>query len=124
MTAFAVAMVVVLLTVTGGGACVGSAVVGRHRAQSAADLAALAAAGRRPAGAESTCALAELTVQQMAARLADCRLDGLDVVVTVEVPVLLGQRGAAPARAVARAGPAEAPRQVTVGRRRWAVPPE
>jgi Flp pilus assembly protein TadG len=39
----AAAMVVVLLTVTGGVAQLGAAVVARHRAQAAADLAALAA---------------------------------------------------------------------------------
>jgi len=39
-------MVVVLLSVTGGCACLGAAVVARHRAQAAADLAALAAAAR------------------------------------------------------------------------------
>ncbi|MCV7100624.1 helicase, partial [Mycobacterium palustre] len=36
----AAAMVVVLLSVTGAGAYLGSAVVARHRAQAAADLAA------------------------------------------------------------------------------------
>jgi len=39
-------MVAVLLSITGGGAYLGSAVVARHRAQAAADLAALAAAAR------------------------------------------------------------------------------
>ncbi len=49
-TVVAAAMVVVLLSVTGGCACLGAAVVARHRAQAAADLAALAAAARLPAG--------------------------------------------------------------------------
>ena len=54
-TVVAAAMVVVLLSVTGGCACLGAAVVARHRAQAAADLAALAPrlecppAPRRPA---------------------------------------------------------------------------
>ncbi|WP_264072414.1 pilus assembly protein TadG-related protein, partial [Mycobacterium palustre] len=39
-TVLAAAMVVVLLSVTGAGAYLGSAVVARHRAQAAADLAA------------------------------------------------------------------------------------
>ncbi|WP_353733527.1 pilus assembly protein TadG-related protein, partial [Mycobacterium tuberculosis] len=43
-------MVAVLLCVTGAGAYLGSAVVARHRAQAAADLASLAAAARLPSG--------------------------------------------------------------------------
>ncbi|HJT91410.1 MAG TPA: pilus assembly protein TadG-related protein, partial [Mycobacterium sp.] len=42
----AAAMVAVLLAVTLGGVYLGSAVIARHRAQAAADLASLAAAGR------------------------------------------------------------------------------
>ncbi|BBU20638.1 hypothetical protein MYXE_04270 [Mycobacterium xenopi] len=51
-------MVAVLLCVTGGGAYLGSVVVARHRAQAAADLAALAAAARVSAGADVACARA------------------------------------------------------------------
>lgn len=95
-------MVVVLLTVTGGSAYVGAAVVARHRAQAAADLAALTGAALVPAGAESACAQASAVVRAMRTGLAGCTLDDLDVVVTVEAGV--GRWGNA--RAAARAGPA------------------
>ena len=96
-------MVVVLLSVTGGCACLGAAVVARHRAQAAADLAALAAAARLPAGAESACAQAGVVARAMGADPAGCLIDDLDVVVTVEVGVAIGRWGTA--RAAARAGP-------------------
>ncbi len=95
-------MVVVLLCVTAGSACVGAAVVARHRAQAAADLAALAAAARVPAGAAAACAQAGAVARAMRAGVAGCALDGLDVVVTLEAGV--GRWGNA--RAAARAGPA------------------
>lgn len=95
-------MVVVLLTVTGGSAYVGAAVGARHRAQAAADLAALAAAALVPAGAESACAQATAVARTMRTAVADCTLEDLDVVVTVEERV--GRWGNA--RAAARAGPA------------------
>ena len=58
-TVIAAAMVAVLLSVTGGSAYLGSAVVARHRAQAAADLAALAAAAGLAAGPETACVHAE-----------------------------------------------------------------
>ncbi|WP_369816461.1 Rv3654c family TadE-like protein [Mycobacterium sp. 852014-50255_SCH5639931] len=93
-------MVAVLLCVTGGGAYLGSVVVARHRAQAAADLAALAAAARLPAGAEAACARATAVARQMHTGDASCAVDELDVVVTVRVAVLGGA-----AIAAARAGP-------------------
>jgi secretion/DNA translocation related TadE-like protein len=98
----AAAMVVVLLTVTGGVAQLGAAVVARHRAQAAADLAALAAAGRLPAGADAACAQADAVARAMRAGTMHCVVDELDVVITVETAV--SRWG--PARAAARAGPA------------------
>jgi secretion/DNA translocation related TadE-like protein len=98
----AAAMVVVLLTVTGGAACLGAAVVARHRAQAAADLAALAAAARIPAGAATACGRAGEVARAMHAGTAECVVDELDVVVTIEAGV--GRWGTA--RAAARAGPA------------------
>lgn len=102
MTIVAAAMIVVLLTVTGGSAYVGAAVVARHRAQAAADLAALAGAARAPAGAESACAQAAAVARAMRVGVAGCTLEDLDVVVTIETGV--GRWGNA--RAAARAGPA------------------
>lgn len=95
-------MVAVLLCVTGAGACLGSIVVARHRAQAAADLAALAAAARLSSGAAAACARATLVARQMRAADTRCEVDGLDVIVTVEVATAF--TGAA--RAAARAGPA------------------
>jgi secretion/DNA translocation related TadE-like protein len=98
-------MVVVLLSVTGGCACLGAAVVARHRAQAAADLAALAAAARVPAGAESACAQAIALARAMRVNTAGCEVDVLDIVVTIEAGLADGRWGRA--RAVARAGPAD-----------------
>jgi secretion/DNA translocation related TadE-like protein len=98
-------MVAVLLCITGGGVYLGLAVVARHRAQAAADLAALGAAAQLPAGAEAACGRAGLLARKMRADEIHCRIQGLDVVVTVEVAV--GRGGTA--RAAARAGPVETP---------------
>jgi secretion/DNA translocation related TadE-like protein len=97
-------MVAVLLAVTGGASYLGAAVVARHQAQAAADLAALAAAARLPAGPESACAQAGAVARAMRAQPADCAVDNLDVVVTIEVGLALSRWGIA--RAAARAGPA------------------
>jgi uncharacterized membrane protein len=85
-------MVAVLLCITGAGAYLGSVVVARHRAQAAADLAALAAAARLPSGVTAACARATAVAHAMR----------VDVVVTARVVVAF----AGAARAVARAGPA------------------
>jgi len=95
-TVLAAAMTAALLTVTAGGIYIGSAVVARHRAQSAADMAALAAALRLPEGAELACGQASVIAKAMKVDIAACEVDELDVVVTVH---------AGPARAGARAGP-------------------
>ena len=93
-------MMAVLLAVTVGGFYIGSAVIARHRAQAAADLAALAAAARVPAGTGAACGHAALIAHTMGVGVADCVVHELDVVVTVT---------AGPARAAARAGPADRP---------------
>lgn len=96
----AVAVMAVLLAVTIGGCYLASAVIARHRAQAAADLAALAAAARLPDGGDAACGQATLIADAMGVGMADCVADGLDVVVTIT---------AGSARAAARAGPAESP---------------
>jgi secretion/DNA translocation related TadE-like protein len=96
----------VVLAVTIGCVYVGAAVIARHRAQSAADLAALAAAGRLARGAEAACAHASAVAAAMHAAATDCIVEELDVVVSVDVRVELGRFGVGPARARARAGPA------------------
>ena len=98
-------MVAALLAIAGGGVYLGSAVVARHRAQAAADLAALAAAARLAAGPEPACAQATAVAREMRVNATGCAVDALDVVVTIEVPIPVGGWGTA--RAAARAGPAE-----------------
>ncbi|MDM4140218.1 MULTISPECIES: Rv3654c family TadE-like protein [Mycobacterium] len=95
-------MIVVLLTVTGAAAYLGSAVVARHRAQAVADLAALAAANRLSSGAGTACADATMVARRMWVNDIGCVIDGLDVVVTARVALAFG--GAA--KAAARTGPA------------------
>jgi secretion/DNA translocation related TadE-like protein len=99
----AAAMVAVLLSITGGSAYLGAAVVARHRAQAAADLAALAAAAGLVAGPETACAQAKALAGEMRVSTTGCAVDDLDVVVTTEVRLAVG--GWRSARAAARAGP-------------------
>lgn len=94
----------VLVTVSLGGVWLGAAVLARHRAQSAADLAALAAAGRMPSGAAVACRQADALATAVRANLRSCEVNQLDVTVTVAVDT--GLRMGGEALAVARAGPA------------------
>lgn len=98
-------MIVTLVAITLGVASVGAAIAARHRVQSAADLAALAAAGRVAAGPDAACRWATSVAGAMRTTVRDCRLDGLDVVVSVEARVMLGRFGFGAAAATARAGP-------------------
>jgi secretion/DNA translocation related TadE-like protein len=104
-TLLAVTMVALILAVCGGAVVVGMAVIARHRAQSAADLAALAAAGRLAAGQETACGWAASLAHAMRASVSGCVVQDLDVIVTVDVPVPLTRWGNDTARAAARAGP-------------------
>jgi secretion/DNA translocation related TadE-like protein len=101
----AAAMVVALLSITSGGVYLGAAVVARHRAQAAADLAALAGAARLAAGPEAACAQATAVARTMRVNTTGCAVDDLDVVVTIQVGLAI--RGWGSAQAVARAGPAD-----------------
>jgi secretion/DNA translocation related TadE-like protein len=100
-------MMAVLLAITVGGVYVGSAVIARHRAQAAADLAAVAAAMRLGAGTSAACSQASALARAMGTAVAQCVVEDLDVVITVETPVSLGRIGVGPARATARAGPVD-----------------
>ena len=98
-----VILTVVLTTLVAG---IGAVAVSRHRAASAADLGALAAADvlvGRASG--SPCAAAATVVAAAGAALATCRTDGrtADVVATVRPPGLAGRLGRVRVRA--RAGP-------------------
>ena len=89
-------------------AMAGAGTLARHKAQAAADLAALAGALRTFEGEQAACQRAAEISARNGARLVSCQLDGLDVVVAVEVaPARLAGIGVA--RAAARAGPVESP---------------
>jgi secretion/DNA translocation related TadE-like protein len=100
-------MMAVLMTITVACIYLGSAVIARHRAQAAADLAALAAAGALAHGAQTACAHAVAVGEVMRTLVTDCSVAGLDVVVAVDVSVTLGRLRVPTARAVARAGPVD-----------------
>ena len=102
------AVIGLLLAITVGAVYVGAAVVARHRAQAAADMAALAGATVMPAGPETACQKASAVGQAMGGAVTNCSTDDLDVVVTVAVPPGVGVGMLGSATAIARAGPAEA----------------
>lgn len=83
----------------------GQASAARHRAQGAADAAALAGAARVLLGEEAACGQAEELAAASDAELERCEVRNLEVTVAVAVepagiPAVFG-----PARAVSRAGP-------------------
>lgn len=86
---------------------VGGVVAARHRAQSAADLTALAAAAELPEGADAGCAAAEAVSRRMKAGVVRCEVAGWDVLIEVEEKVPAGPFGLRSIRAIARAGPVE-----------------
>jgi len=98
-----VALAVLLLA--GTVAMAGGLLVARHRAQSAADLGALAGAVRAVQGPGVACPAAERIVRANGGQLVACEVDGLDVVITVRVN---GPAGWGSVDASARAGPARA----------------
>ncbi|SFK89114.1 Rv3654c family TadE-like protein [Geodermatophilus ruber] len=105
-TVWVVALSGVLAAVGVAAVLVGTAVVARHRATGAADLAALAAAERAVRGDPGACSAAAAVAGANGAELTGCTVDGAAVVeVTVAVPVRLGPLGTGRAAARARAGP-------------------
>ncbi|WP_073697304.1 Rv3654c family TadE-like protein [Mycobacterium sp. ST-F2] len=104
-TVVAVALIAVLAGLLSGAVAVGAAVIGRHRAQSAADLAALAAAGVLASGPGQSCRRAAAVAEAMGSRVGQCSVQRLDVVVDVEVPVRFGRWHLGVAHGRARAGP-------------------
>ncbi|MFG1648767.1 Rv3654c family TadE-like protein [Micromonospora sp. NPDC049275] len=87
------------------GAAVAAAGMAAQRAAVAADLGALAGAARAPDGDAVACAAAADIAQRNAGRLVDCHLDGLDVLVTVEVAFTPLPGLTRVAASTARAGP-------------------
>ncbi|MFF5099508.1 MULTISPECIES: Rv3654c family TadE-like protein [Actinosynnema] len=82
-------MVVVLVSLAVLGVRFGAAVVVRHRVVAAADLAALAAAGRLVEGDDAACGWAERVVREMGAVLERCSVRGWEVTVEVSGPASL-----------------------------------
>jgi secretion/DNA translocation related TadE-like protein len=98
----AVSMIVVLSAALG--AVRGIAALARHRAESAADLAALAGAIHAVSGVDDACGVARSIAAGNAATVARCDVDGSIVTVTVSCS-LAGGLGRWHAQASARAGP-------------------
>ena len=105
-TVVGVGAILALLAVFAVALQLGSAVTTRHRAEAAADLAALAAASNAVAGTTTACARAERVADRMAVQITACEVQGWEVSVSVEAapPGVLARFGMA--RATARAGPA------------------
>ncbi|MEU7588775.1 Rv3654c family TadE-like protein [Micromonospora sp. NPDC049230] len=87
------------------GAAVAAAQIAGQRAAVAADLGALAGAARPLDGEATACASAADIVGRNAGRTASCRLDGLDVLVTVQVTFTPLPGLTRIATSTARAGP-------------------
>lgn len=92
-----------LLAVAGVLWFLGHVAVQRHQAANAADLAALAAAGRAERGTDEACGTARTVTGRMGVRLAECSLNEPDALVIVEA----GGAPLGPVTARARAGPVD-----------------
>ncbi|MEV1315902.1 Rv3654c family TadE-like protein [Micromonospora arborensis] len=99
----AVGMVFVLVGTFG--AAVAGAAMAAQRAAVAADLGALAGASKAFDGDSAACTFAADIAARNGGRLVDCRLDGLDLLVTVEVAVTPLPGLTRVAASTARAGP-------------------
>ena len=102
---FVLAVGLLMVAAGVGAAAVGTARVDRHRVGVAADLGALAGAGRAVEGPEVACAEAGRFVVANGGRLIGCRVEGFDVVVTAEVVSRPLPGLSRPVSAAARAGP-------------------
>jgi secretion/DNA translocation related TadE-like protein len=102
---WAAVVVVVLVLLATIAVQVFAATSGRHRAEAAADLGALAAAGHVVDGGTVACAYAARVAERMAARLVECSVSGWEVRVEVSVTPALTLPGAGEAHGRARAGP-------------------
>jgi secretion/DNA translocation related TadE-like protein len=98
----------VLLLVTGVAVHLGAAVLARQRAETGADLAALAGAAQLLRGAEFACAAAGRVAQANRVEVRSCSADGLDLLVEVTAEVAGGGALGGSATGRARAGPMEA----------------
>ena len=110
-TVWAAGAIAVLMSMVIFGLHLGGAILVRHQAESAADLAALAGAGAVLAGEQYACGQARRVTDRMRVNLVSCRVYGWDVL--IEVAVRPGGRlsdlGAATGQA--RAGPSRTAKQ-------------
>jgi secretion/DNA translocation related TadE-like protein len=104
-TIWAAGGMAVVLAMMVFGVHLGAAASSRHRAEAAADLAALAAASHAGDAEPAACAYAARVADGMAARLVSCRLAGWEATVEMEVAPPLSLGGWGVARGRARAGP-------------------
>ena len=104
-TVWAAAAVAVLTTVLAACLHLGAALLARHRAESAADLAALAAAREAVRGEGGACRRAAEIATAMGTEVARCRLVGWNALVEVRVAVPLALPGLTTASGRAMAGP-------------------
>jgi secretion/DNA translocation related TadE-like protein len=104
-TVWAAAGVSVIMIALLVGLHLGAAVIARHQAEAAADLAALAAAGVAVEGAPAACGRAVEVAAAMGGRVTSCRLAGWDALVAVRVPIPVALPGIDGAEGRARAGP-------------------
>lgn len=113
--AFAIAGVVALAGLVW---LAGHVAVVRQQATNAADLAALAAAGRVDQGVSEACRFAEAVTDRMRVELADCRVTHPDALVVVEADGGPWLVPFGPVTARARAGPVASPGERPVGEQR------
>lgn len=106
-TVLAVAMMGLLVTVTVATTGVVGVVATHRRAQSAADLSALAGAAALQDGGEA-CQRAQVIARRNAAKLRDCRVEGWNVAVEVSSTIRL-PGGSLDLAARGRAGPVSGP---------------
>jgi secretion/DNA translocation related TadE-like protein len=104
-TIFVLAIGLVLVSAGVAGAAVGSARIGRHRAQAAADLGALAGAARAVEGTEAACRQAARFVNANSVQMTSCEVRGLEIVVRTNVTIAPMPGLSRHAQAAARAGP-------------------
>jgi secretion/DNA translocation related TadE-like protein len=105
-TVWTVALAGLLALLGAASVLVGAAVVARHRAGAAADLAALAVAVRAVRGDPAACGAGIAIAAANGADLVGCAVGAGSVVeVEVSVPVRLGPLGLLAAEGRARAGP-------------------
>jgi len=106
-TVWALLAVVLIWTMAAVGAAEIAAVQTRHRADAAADAAALAAAGEGGLDPDAACADAREAAARVGADLVRCTLSGPYATVTVRMVPPSSLRWLGPVSARARAGPAD-----------------